>query len=76
MSYIYFHTTSESAPQGSLEEDIFVIVILVPGALALGGFVIGIIICESKYFFFSSKTSFFSGVGGILRKSNSTTIYF
>lgn len=39
MSYIYFHTTSESAPQGSLEEDIFVIVMLVSlgTVIALGG---------------------------------------
>lgn len=77
MSYIYFHTTiNKSAPQGSSDEKSVNIAILVTGALALGGFVIGILYCTSKYFFFSSKTSFFSGVGGILRKSNSTTIYF
>lgn len=73
MSYIYFHTTSESAPQGSLEEDRIVILVSLGTGIALGGTFI--IYYKSKYFF-STKTSFFSWVGGILRKSNSTTISF
>lgn len=64
MSYIYFHTTiNKSAPQGSSDEKSVNIAILVTGALALGGFVIGILYCTSKYFFLAQRLHFFLGLG-------------